>query len=107
VVWSLGTPSGHVRSETTAPAHSPGYPSANGVLHLSGNVAEWTADDYDASYYERSPDADPLDEGGTPWKTLRGGSFLSLPSYCTCTHREPARPDQARLSLGFRCAWEP
>ncbi|MFH1466137.1 MAG: SUMF1/EgtB/PvdO family nonheme iron enzyme [Pseudomonadota bacterium] len=107
VVWSLGTPGGHIRSVTTAPATSPGYAAPNGVLHLSGNVSEWTADDYDATYYERSPDLDPLGDDGTPWKTLRGGSFLTLPSYCTCTHREPARPDQARLSLGFRCAWAP
>ena len=42
-----------------------------------------------------------------PWRTLRGGSFASLPSTCTTTHREPALPDRVALTTGFRCVYSP
>lgn len=61
--------------------------SPGGMLHAAGNVWEWTSDSF-----------------GTTWKAVRGGSYLNLPSYCTCAHREPMRPDDARLTVGIRCS---
>lgn len=89
---------GHLDQVRTAPAadQDAGIASPVGALHMAGNVWEWTA-----SGYHR----DPAATGDTPWKTLRGGSFMNLPSYCTCTHREPARPDRVAFTTGFRCAW--
>ncbi len=75
-----------------APASIP----ASGLLHMAGNVWEWTS-----SPYTRDPGA----PAAGPWRSLRGGSFMNLPSYATCTHREPARPDRVAFSTGFRCAY--
>jgi len=73
--------------------------------HLSGNVWEWTADWYHRSAYEAQPGTDPTGPATGQWKTIRGGSFANLPSYCTCSHREPAAPEQVRLTTGFRCVY--
>lgn len=66
-----------------------------GLEHASGNVWEWTSD----GYHREGPRAD------SAWRTLRGGSYANLPSYCTCTHREPAEPGRQALTVGFRCAY--
>ncbi len=81
----------------TRPVDADPQPSPYGLRHAAGNVWEWTADAYRA---------DPADGRPSPWRTLRGGSFMNLPSYCTCTHREPARPDRVALTTGFRCAYD-
>lgn len=86
-----------VRTEPAA-VQDPALASPVGLLHAAGNVWEWTADAYDARGEAAS---------SSPWRTLRGGSFANLPSYCTCTHREPAAPDDVRLTIGFRCAASP
>ncbi len=66
-----------------------------GLNHAAGNVWEWTSD----GYHREGPAAE------SPWRTLRGGSYANLPSYCTCTHREPAEPERQALTTGFRCAY--
>ena len=62
----------------------------HGLLHGAGNVWEWSSTPY-------SPNSSHM--------TLRGGSYMNLPSYCRCDHREPARPSDQRLTAGFRCAY--
>ena len=82
-----------------ATLHSP-----MGLLHAAGNVWEWTADGYDRD--GTSGDAtDPVGPADSPWRVLKGGSFTSLPSVCSCSHREPALPDRVAYTTGFRCAW--
>jgi formylglycine-generating enzyme required for sulfatase activity len=76
-----------------------------GLLHAAGNVWEWVRDTYDADAYASLPAKDPVNTAAGRWKTMRGGSYMNLPSYCTCTHREPARPDEVRLTAGFRCSY--
>ena len=92
VVWFDVGKYGHVTAVTTRPAEEqdPSLASAHGLVHGAGNVWEWTST--------------PFDEGRR-WHTLRGGSFMNMPSYSTCEHREPARPDEPRLTAGFRCAY--
>ncbi len=89
---------GHLDHVRTAPSaeQDPALASPSGALHMAGNVWEWTADTYQR---------DPRGTAETPWRTLRGGSYMNLPSYCTCSHREPARPERVALTTGFRCAW--
>jgi formylglycine-generating enzyme required for sulfatase activity len=106
-VWYAEGKHGQVRTVATAPAgaQDPALASPFGLLHAAGNVWEWVADAYDATWYADAPTKDPLNAEPRPWRVIRGGSYSNLPSYCTCTHREPARPADVRLSIGFRCAW--
>ncbi|MCH9647691.1 MAG: SUMF1/EgtB/PvdO family nonheme iron enzyme [Deltaproteobacteria bacterium] len=76
--------------------------NSGGILGLQGNVAEWTASDYDASPSE----VDDL-EGSEPdrVKVVRGGSWLEPPGMMQPWVRQ-ALPAGLRLDhVGFRCAW--
>lgn len=87
-VWYQEGHHGQVESVKTKPVTESPLPSHAGLLHAAGNVWEWTQDAFD-----------PVGK----WRTLRGGSYANLPSYCTCAHKEPAGPDDVRLTVGFRC----
>ncbi|MBM4392341.1 MAG: SUMF1/EgtB/PvdO family nonheme iron enzyme [Deltaproteobacteria bacterium] len=77
-----------------------------GLAHMAGNVLEWTRDTYHVGY-DGGTAKDPIATTPSPWRVARGGSFLDLPAYATCTHREPVEPGEPRLTLGFRCAYPP
>ena len=104
-VWYSGGKYGHITSVQTQPVRQvdPTLLSPFGAMHMTGNVWEWTS-----NWYHSTSDDDPTDptgpESGT-WKVLKGGSFMNLPSYSTCTHREPAAPDRVAFTVGFRCAY--
>ncbi|MFZ5477187.1 MAG: formylglycine-generating enzyme family protein [Myxococcota bacterium] len=108
-VWFKEGKFGQIEDVHTKPVsqQDPSLASPFGLLHAAGNVWEWTRDSYHAAFYEDAPATDPVNTASTPWRTLRGGSFMNLPSYCTCTHREPAEPDTVRLTTGFRCSYSP
>ena len=76
-----------------------------GLSDLVGNVWEWTRDTYRADGYAGLPAKDPVSTVPTPWRTVRGGSYMNLPSYAGCSHREPVRPDEPRLTVGVRCVY--
>ena len=82
-------------------------PNGWGLYDTVGNVWEWTADWYHRDgYAPLGEDAtDPTGPETGSWRVLRGGSFMNLPSYCTCTHREPAGPERVAFTTGFRCAY--
>ena len=105
VRWSLRSADARVMRVDTAPSEEDTRPNGLGMKHTIGNVWEWTADWYHRESYADSPDTDPKGPRGGRWKTLRGGSFMNLPSYSSCTHREPADPVVARYTAGFRCAY--
>ena len=85
--WYGAGKGGFVDTVRTAAVDDSALESPGGMLHAAGNVWEWTSDSF-----------------GTRWKVVRGGSYLNLPSACTCAHREPMRPDDARLTVGVRCS---
>ena len=101
--WFSGGKYSQLTEVQTRPVDQGGHPSPVGMLHAAGNVWEWTADWYHREGYRGGADTTGPSEG--TWRTLRGGSYMNLPSYCTCTHREPARPDRVALTVGFRCAY--
>jgi formylglycine-generating enzyme required for sulfatase activity len=107
--WYGGGKFGHIQAVQTDPAgdQDAALASPHGLLHTAGNVWEWTADHYHRDgYAPLGEDAtDPTGPADGPWRVLRGGSFMNLPSYCTCTHREPATPDRVAFTTGFRCAY--
>ncbi len=108
IVWYAGGKFGHLKEVHTVPAalQDAALASPAGLLHTAGNVWEWTSDWYHAS--GTAGDAtDPAGPESGTWRVLRGGSFMNLPSYCTCTHREPATPDRVAFTTGFRCAYSP
>ena len=104
-VWYDHGKTGHIDSVLThaASEQDPSLHSPEGLLHMAGNVWEWTEDGYAA--WPEGPVSSPTGSSDGPWKVLRGGSFMNLPSYCACAHREPARPERVAFTTGFRCAY--
>jgi formylglycine-generating enzyme required for sulfatase activity len=74
-----------------------------GALNLSGNVAEWTATDF--NHYPGSDRPTPRAKGyaGT-YQVVRGGSFDYPKEWAMTTTRAWAKPTDKGPSIGFRCA---
>ena len=90
----------------TAPVDS-FEPNGFGLFNTCGNVWEWCADHFDATFHRTG---DPLDPTGPPTGThrvMRGGSYLCHDSYCW-RYRVAARsantPDSSAGNIGFRVA---
>ncbi len=82
--------------------------SPTGVLGMAGNASEWVADWYFESY-EGLGTLNPTGPanypyGGTPYRVVRGGSYLELDSRSRAGHRFTVNPTSAQPWLGFRCA---
>ena len=102
----------NVGSTTRVTAYPRGA-SIYGIYDLSGNVAEWTADDlrpYAGSQAPQSLSAEnaagmaaQATQTGSS-KVLRGGSWRGDPFSTSLYHRDFALPNQATDFYGFRCA---
>ncbi|MCA9696820.1 MAG: SUMF1/EgtB/PvdO family nonheme iron enzyme [Myxococcales bacterium] len=93
-------------SGATAPVGS--YPSGAspfGMLDMAGNVEEWVADWYDASYYNAGPASDPPGPAGGTQRVQRGGDLLDASANnLRSFERWRSAPDAATGERGFRCA---
>jgi len=87
----------------TAPA-SRFRPNAFGLYDMHGNVCEWCRDEYDHSYYERSPVDDPPGPSGQSLRVVRGGCIESGPGECRSAHRSSYALEVRFAALGFRVA---
>lgn len=75
-----------------------------GVIQMAGNVAEWTADNYNDTYYEWGPTENPQGPERGASKVVRGGSWYCPANKVTATFRDQADPKLQYNTVGFRCA---
>ncbi len=70
-----------------------------GVLDMSGNVWEWTADDF-----KPYPGGLPINDIPADAKVIRGGSYEFDKFHATTTARIYERASTLSTTIGFRCA---
>ncbi len=82
--------------------------NALALFDLMGNLWEWTQDAYDAGFYARSPEVNPLNMGAAgEQRVLRGGAFTNPPWAVRPACRLPSDPGVTGFAYGFRCAANP
>jgi iron(II)-dependent oxidoreductase len=75
-----------------------------GIYHLSGNIAEWVHDWFGSDYYPIMPERNPPGPRSARYKSVRGGSWKSLPVMLRGATRGGALPEERSPNIGFRCA---
>ncbi len=76
------------------------------AFDMSGNIFEWVRDWYSDDFYNWTPSSNPLNSIDSGWKTIRGGSFLSvIEYYLRITYRIRTLPEDYGNGLGFRCTY--
>ncbi|UVT18906.1 MAG: formylglycine-generating enzyme family protein [Nitrospira sp.] len=75
-----------------------------GLYDITGNVAEWTADWYDANYYSKSPVRNPTGPSNGQYRVLRGGAWSTVLVYLRSAYRLWSTPTHRKSNIGFRCA---
>ena len=77
--------------------------SPYGVLDMAGGVQEWTADRYAKDYYLQSPENDPTGPDAGRMYVMRGGGWMSQPTWIRTAYRARRSPVSRNMDHGFRC----
>jgi len=108
--WGNEEPNHHLLNfdnpigELTAVGSYPSGASPFGALDMAGNAWEWVADWYSETYYASSPASNPPGPHSGQERVLRGGSWRDHSLLVRPSSRNHARPDDACVNCGFRCA---
>ena len=81
-------------------------PNGYGLYDMSGNVYEWCMDKFDTDYYKRSRVENPEGPKGNGFRSVRGGSWMSIDYYTRLTNRGGSRPEHMVSDYGFRVVRE-
>lgn len=79
-------------------------PNNFGLYDMAGNAWEWTTDNYQADYYEKSPSVNPKGPEKGRFKVIRGGSWHSGGMCVQNYFRNGLSPSWVDFAVGFRCA---
>jgi formylglycine-generating enzyme required for sulfatase activity len=79
-------------------------PNAFGLFDMSGNVWEWTSDNYSHDYYRNSPSQNPKGPDAGRFKVIRGGSWHSGAMCIQTYYRNGLSASWIDFAVGFRCA---
>jgi formylglycine-generating enzyme required for sulfatase activity len=82
-------------------------PNPWGLYDITGNVQEWTADDYRNNYKNAPVDGSPVIYPNAPGKAIRGGSWRSGLSNMTSSSRGQFVSRRANKFIGFRLVMQP
>ncbi len=96
-----------VGDTTPVGRYNPAGDSPYGCVDMAGNVWEWCADWFDASYYAKSPASDPSGPASGQYRVVRGGSWLYVSRFVRAAYRNWNVPGLRDNSQGFRCRLSP
>ncbi|MFT3893873.1 MAG: SUMF1/EgtB/PvdO family nonheme iron enzyme [Anaerolineales bacterium] len=88
--------------KSTVNEHTGGA-SYYGALDMLGNVFQWVADWYDASYYRNSPADNPPGPSNGTERVLRSSGFDSDLDQLSILNRRSEDPAMHGSDIGFRC----
>ena len=97
---------GWYRNYSGRETHAVGQKQANalGLYDMSGNVFEWTADDWHPYNKAVGDDRAWIDSPRGPHRVIRGGSWNNDPQGCRVAYRYSHRPGFRYNRFGFRLA---
>lgn len=81
-------------------------PNALGLHDMYGNVSEWLADCYTATYDNAPTDGRAKEIEDCSQRVLRGGNWYNPPSFFRASRRDQDMPSEFRDTYGFRVARE-
>jgi formylglycine-generating enzyme required for sulfatase activity len=79
-------------------------PNGLGLYDMSGNVSEWTSNQYRINYETSDPMKNPQEEMKGKYRVFRGGSYSNYPRRKLTTWRKKSAEAWECYDLGFRIA---